>query len=191
MSCTIVILTKLPGHLPVKTRLWPALGEAAATALYRRMLAETAALARRFDPEPTVAYSPPGARPDLPEMGRCRFLPAEGEGGAACLESALRRAYRGEPLLALGGDAPDLPPDRIEAALSALEAFDAALVPTPDGGFSLLALRRPVEGLKEAFRYGGPDALSSLVRWLLGRGLSVAQLEPWRDIDEPEDLPAR
>ena len=52
MPVTVVILTKLPGHLPVKTRLVPALGEAGARAVWV------------VDPRTrTVAVHEPGSAP--------------------------------------------------------------------------------------------------------------------------------
>ena len=192
MQATVVILTKLPGHLPVKTRLWPVLGEAGAREFYVEMLHASVALARAFDTEPTLAFSPAGAdaRAALPGLDRCRFLPVEGNDGAMCLEHALFAAYRGRPLVALGGDAPDLPQARVEEALRALERVDAAFVPTFDGGFSCLALRRPHAGLARGFRYGSGDSLSSLETWFLSQELSSERLDPWPDVDTPEDLEA-
>ena len=45
MHATVVILTKLPGHLPIKTRLWSVLGEAGTRSLYLDMLGKAVALA--------------------------------------------------------------------------------------------------------------------------------------------------
>ena len=144
MRATVVILTKLPGHLPVKTRLVPLLGEDGARDLYLEMLRQTVALARHVAPRPVLAYSPPDATPDLPGVDGCELRPVEGDDGAVCLENALRNAYEGAPLVALGGDAPDLPPDRLDEVVAALEEHDAVFVPTGEGGFSCLGLRRPV-----------------------------------------------
>jgi len=192
MPATVVILTKLPGHLPVKTRLWPVLGEEGARTLYVDMLRASVALARSFDPEPVIAYSPPGAdaRAALPGISGCRFMAVEGDDGAVCLENALATSFAGAPLIALGGDAPDLPADRVQAALDALASVDAVFVPTPDGGFSLLALREPVAGLAAGFDYGTGDSLARLESFLAARGLTSLRLEPWPDVDTPEDLEA-
>lgn len=192
MPATVVILTKLPGHLPVKTRLVPALGEAGARAIYLEMLRETVALARCVTPSPILAYSPPDATPDLPGVEGCELRPVVGDDGATCLENALADAYGGDPLLALGGDAPDLPLERLEQVIDALgdDGADAVLVPTGDGGFSCLGLRRPVPGLARGFRYGSADALAGLRTFLREQGLVTAVLAPWPDIDTPEDLAA-
>jgi len=186
VRATVVILTKLPGHLPVMTRLRPVLGEQRATDFYRECLEKTIALARSLeDAEVVVAYSPADARPPHP-----LYRPVRGADGAQCLENALRDAYVGAPLIALGGDAPDLPRDRIEEVIAALDEHDAAFVPTGDGGFSCLGLRSPVDGLRRGFLYGGEASLASLRGWLTERGLSCVETEPWPDIDTPEDYAA-
>ncbi|MHC4137203.1 MAG: TIGR04282 family arsenosugar biosynthesis glycosyltransferase [Planctomycetota bacterium] len=193
MPATVVILTKLPGHLPVKTRLVPALGEAGARAVYLEMLHDTVALARRLTSRPILAYSPPDATPDLPGIDGCELRPVAGDDGATCLENALADAYVvGNPLLALGGDAPDLPLARLAQVVATLrdDRADAVLVPTDDGGFSCLGLRRPVPGLARGFRYGSADSLASLRAFLAAQGLVTAVLEPWPDIDTPQDLEA-
>ena len=192
MRDTVVVLTKLPGQLPVKTRLLPVLGEEGVRGQVVRWLRDVVALARTVDPEPVVAYSPPDADPGaaLPGVSGCVFRPVAGADGATCLENALRDAYRGAPLVALGNDAPDLPADRLAGAVRALETRDAVFVPTGDGGFSLLGLRRPVDGLAGGFRYGERESLAALRGFFEGRGLSVAELDPWPDIDTPADLEA-
>ncbi len=192
MFATVVVLTKLPGLLPVKTRLWPVLGEAGARDLYVEMVRDTIEVARTLDPWPVVAYSPPDGDPRkaLPGVSDCEFLSLRAVGGAACLEEALAGSYAAMPLVALGGDAPDLPAERLREVAASLERRDAALVPSGDGGFSCLGLKRPVAGLRGAFRYGGDDALAAIERFLAARGLSAVRLEPWPDVDSPDDLAA-
>ncbi|MHC4548500.1 MAG: TIGR04282 family arsenosugar biosynthesis glycosyltransferase [Planctomycetota bacterium] len=190
MPATVVILTKLPGHLPIKTRLVPVLGEVGARELYLEMLYDTIAFAKRITPRPVVAYSPPDVEPELTGLEGCELMPVEGDDGATCLENALAVAYAGDPLLALGGDAPDLPVARLEQAAAALEGHDAVFVPTGDGGFSCLGLRRPVPGLAAAFDFGSDRSLASLRTFLERSGLAVIELAPWPDVDTPKDLEA-
>jgi uncharacterized protein len=192
MAATVVILTKIPGRMPVKTRLWSVLGEAGATELYVRMVQQTVELARRFDSTPTLAYSPPDADPLAVFQGitPCRLLPLTAKGGPACLEEALDAAWCGKPMVALGGDAPDLPAALLEDSLALLDSHDAVLVPTPDGGFSCLVLARPVPGLARSFEFGGADTRQRLQGFLMGRGVRLAEVSPWPDVDTPEDLAA-
>lgn len=188
----VVLLVKVPGALPVKTRLLAQLGERGARELFLAMLRETLGRARVLDPEPTIAFSPPwaDARAAFGGLGPVRYLPLAARGGAACLEEALARAFEGEPLLALGADAPDLPLELLRAAERAARAGRAALVPTPDGGFACLALPAPVRGLARAFEFGSGDAAEALEAYLARRGLELEELPPWRDVDTPPDLAA-
>ncbi len=180
MSVTVVVLTKLSSRLPVKTRLIPLLGEDGARAFYDECLAATVARAREFTDDVVVAYSPA----DAPAPA-AHFKPVAGGDGAACLERALHQEYRGRPLIALGGDAPDLPLDHLRSLNERLRTVDVAFVPTGDGGFSALATRTPLAGLADGFLYGGDDALSSLRSFLEARGFAVGFVAPWPDIDTP------
>ena len=192
MQATVVILTKLPGHLPIKTRLHPLLGREGAENFYRDSLARTIRIAHAVCPEPILATSPVDIEPSKVLVGlpRCRMTPVVGDNGAVCLENALALAPAGTPIVALGGDAPDLPAERLQQAVRLLDEHEVVFVPTPDGGFSCMALRRAVPGLADGFAYGGSDALVSLEGWLGERGLSTARLEPWPDVDTPEDYEA-
>ena len=192
MTCTVVILVKVPGHLPVKTRLAATMGEDAARAVFAEMLEHSVQLARQFDSRPTLAFSPPeadGARL-LGPFAEARYLPVPGADGAACLEAALQLAYVGRPLIALGGDAPDLPGEHLLAALEALDHADAAFVPSGDGGFSAMVLAKPLPGLAAGFRFGAGDALGSLLAYFQSLGLRTHCTEPWPDVDTPADLAA-
>lgn len=187
-----VLLVKVPPALPVKTRLARELGEARARELHLEMLRETLGRARAIDAEPTLAFSPPDAdaERELGTLGACRRLALRAEGGAACLEEALARSFDGRPLVALGADSPDLPLALLFEAVRAAERGDAALVPTPDGGFACLALPRPVPGLAGAFAFGARDACGAIERHLAARGLRVVRLAPWPDVDTVLDLRA-
>lgn len=189
MKATLVVLTKLPGLVPVKTRLWPWLGPARAERLYRWMLFETVSRLQLLG-RPVVAFSPPDANPveTMPWLGHCELLPTPGRDGAECLEFAIRAAHRGDPLVVVGGDSPDLPLSRIVDAVAALAVADLALVPSLDGGFSCLAVREPLSGLEHAFRFGEGSALDNLRRFARERGLASLLLEPWPDVDTLADL---
>ncbi len=192
MSATVLVLTKLPGLLPVKTRLWPRLGRRGAERVYRAMLRASLDLARTLSPEPIVAFSPPDADAGsiLGDVGRARYMGVAGASGSQCLERAIEGAWSGGPLVVLGGDAPDLPVERLEQGLAALATSHAAIVPSGDGGFSALVLREPVPGLASGFVFGEGDACASLRAWLAVSGRRIAMLAPWPDVDTPADLAA-
>ncbi len=189
MKATLVVLTKLPGLVPVKTRLWPWLGAERAAGIYAWMLFETVSRLRALG-RPILAFSPPTASPahGLPWLADCELLPSLGSDGAQCLAHAVGATFRGEPVVVVGGDSPDLPLSRIVDAVAALAVADLALVPSLDGGFSCLAVREPLSGLEHAFRFGEGSALDSLRRFARERGFASLLLEPWPDVDTLADL---
>jgi len=66
--------------------------------------------------------------------------------------------------------------------------FDAVLGPTEDGGYDLLALKQCPEGLLAELPWSQPSTFEATKLRLEERGLRVALLPKWWDIDEVEDL---
>ena len=65
---------------------------------------------------------------------------------------------------------------------------DIVLGPTADGGYWAIGVRRPVAGLLRGIAWSTSHALEETVDRAWGRGLGVQLLEPWTDVDRPEDL---
>ena len=95
---------------------------------------------------------------------------------------------RGPAAIAIGADAPALPARFLEAARAALRDHDAVLGPADDGGFYLLALRRCPAGLLDGLPWSAADTCARTLSRLRERGFRTALLEPWFDVDRPEDL---
>lgn len=93
------------------------------------------------------------------------------------------------PLLILGTDAPTLPPDCLSRAVDALEAdYDVSIVPSTDGGYVLLGLRRLQEALFAGIDWSTEAVYEqTLVRAYEGV-LHLHRQDPWYDVDTPEDL---
>lgn len=108
------------------------------------------------------------------------------------LEQAVLDAFtRGAgPLLVVGTDVPGLAARHLDRALAALaeDADRVVLGPSPDGGFYLLACRRPIAELAGATRWRRSDTLRGLIRSLRAAGRPVVLLEPLRDLDRRADL---
>lgn len=111
-----------------------------------------------------------------------------GERLAAALTAA---SDRGDgPLVVVGSDAPGLTAGHLARALT-LAAEDperVVLGPCRDGGFYLLAARRPIAGLAAAARWCRRDTLASLTASLTRSGRPVALLDPLIDLDRRRDL---
>jgi len=108
------------------------------------------------------------------------------------LERAMLDAFaRGAgPLVIVGTDVPDLAARQVSRALALLADDPDAVVigPSPDGGFYLLALRRPIAALAAATRWCRGDTRRGLLRALQTAGRAVVLLEPLADLDRRADL---
>ena len=186
--CRICVFAKPPAGGEAKTRLAPAVGSAGASALARAFLEDTwAAVGTLGWARPVLATTDPNFGVDLVPSAET-WLQGDGDLGQR-LETILSRALESGPAaMAIGADSPGMPLRLIECARSALVRADAVLGPSEDGGFYLLALRRCPAGLLKGLPWSAPDTCASLRIRLESAGFAVAVLEPWFDVDRPEDL---
>ena len=184
-------MTKAPIPGTVKTRL--RLPPRKAARLQEALIADTVEKARAIGPT-TVAGAPPENLGPIEAL-----LPADvdlvpqaaGDLGERMLAGARALFDASEdPVIILGTDAPTLPPERIESAARALEdgTHDAAVVPSADGGYVLLGLRRPLEPLFEGVAWSTPHVYRQTLQRAKEAGIPVRTGEPWYDVDTPEDL---
>jgi len=185
----LCIFAKPPEPGRVKTRLAPALGDHGAAELARAFLVDTCQAARALVwATPVLATTGPFEASLDAALALPMWPQGDGDLGAR-MERVLRRALTSAPFaIAIGADSPGLPPRLLEAARDALEAADAAIGPTADGGFYLLALRRCPDGLLDDLPWSRFDTFTKTVERLQARGLTVRILAPWFDIDRPADL---
>lgn len=191
-TISVIIMAKLPRTGLVKTRLQPDLSADQAAEVHRAMLLHTVrrVAAMRLG-RLIVCFDPPGdsaAAAGLFDGLPVHLLPqAPGDLGQRI--AAVRRSIAG-PILLLGVDSPDVPPDHLKGAAALAASRDVVLGPTEDGGFWCLGLSERVDA----------DALLAGIDWSSGReldqtaaaaqrlGLSVALAGRWDDVDRPDDL---
>ncbi|MCM2264246.1 MAG: TIGR04282 family arsenosugar biosynthesis glycosyltransferase [Desulfuromonadales bacterium] len=179
------IFSKEPRSGQVKTRLTPHLLPTEASALYRVALTETI---ERFSAGP--------AAPVLCITGRrawfLRTFPGvallpqgRGDLGARLARTtAALFAAGGSPVAVVGSDSPDLPLALIEEAFAALATADVATIPCMDGGFALLALRRPTPALFTDIPWSTPKVLAATQARAAELGLCFATVGGWDDLDD-------
>ncbi|MCX5745873.1 MAG: TIGR04283 family arsenosugar biosynthesis glycosyltransferase [Proteobacteria bacterium] len=186
---TVCIFAKPPVPGQVKTRLAPAVGTQGAAALARAFLVDTCAMVRALPwARPIVATTGAFDAALTAELALPAWPQGDGDLGAR-LERILRRALAEHPAaLAIGADSPGLPSRLLDDARAALADVDAAIGPTDDGGFYVLALRRCPEGLLDELPWSRPDTFARTLDRLRARGLTVRVLAPWFDVDRPADL---
>jgi len=184
----IVVMAKAPVPGRVKTRLCPPCTFAQAAALAEASLADTLA-----------AVCATGAA--------WRVVALEGEAGhwlpsgvdvmaqrGACLGERLAAAFddTGAPAVVVAADTPQVTPELLDAALSALArpGVDAVVGPTDDAGYWALGLRAPRPDVFMGVPMSHPTTLAAQRRRLRRLGLRVTDLPALRDVDEIDDAVA-
>ncbi len=189
MTYRILVMAKAPIPGTVKTRL--GLPPEDTAGLQAALIQDTTEKATSL--APTTVAGAPADRLDLIR----RILPdgvalipqPPGDLGDRML-AASRTLFDASPgpVLLLGTDAPTLPANAIQEAAEALNVHDVSIIPSTDGGYVLLGLRRHVGAVFRGVDWStGAVHRQTLVR-AMEEELSVYEGEPWYDVDEPGDL---
>lgn len=199
MTGNILVMTKAPSCLSVKSRLAPAFDAHQRMALQRALVRQTTATAVAVEPAGTfVAVEPPEALSEVARLAPAptHLLAQRGSDLGSRMAAAVAdiAAARPGPTLVIGSDIPLLGPRHFHAAFDLL-SDDAEVVfgPTADGGYYLVGLSRPMSSLSvfdiDPSLWGGPDVIAASQR-RLGSGVRVRLLEELRDLDTPDDAVA-
>ncbi len=184
----ICVFAKPPRAGTVKTRLVPVLGSEGAAALATAFLQDTFEFVASLPWAKAVLATTDHLDSSLVSAPCEIWLQGEGDLGAR-LERILQRALRGASIaMAMGADSPGLPRTFLEQARSALQKVDAVIGPCEDGGFYLLGLRRCPAGVFGGISWSESGTFAGTLASLRRAGLTVEVLEPWFDVDRPEDL---
>lgn len=188
-------MVKAPRAGSVKTRLVPPLTREEAASLAGCFARDTVAAVRRVVRDVVVAYAPDDGRGALEALFKDEgllWLAQRGEDLGARIESAASNAFaRGHgPVVIVGTDSPTLPPSFIERAVASLSAreTDVALGPTEDGGYYLVGLRQPFDGLFNNVEWSTSRVYRQTADNASRPGLRVLELPRWYDVDTHADL---
>jgi len=195
----LIIFTRYPEPGKVKTRLVPALGEAGACDLHRRMAELTLNTARQLDPPGLriqVRYD--GGGPELMKswLGADVGLSSQGEGD---LGERMGRAFENafsdgtQKALIIGTDSPSITHQLLRLALFKLETSDVVLGPAADGGYYLIGMGKQaapqaLPGIMNEIPWGTGEVFLRTLEKARELGLKVSRTEMLGDIDRPEDL---
>lgn len=189
----ILIFAKAPVPGEVKTRLIPALGADRAAALAARLLqhAVRQALSAAIGPVELCA-APSKAHPLWKQLGLPESLEwseqGEGDLGERLARGSRRVLERGERVLLIGGDCPELEAPQLQRAAAALGGHDAVLIPSADGGYVLLGLTRFAAAPFEAIPWSSERVTALTLERLGGLGWRTALLPGLADVDVAADL---
>lgn len=189
----IVIFAKAPLPGLAKTRLIPTLGAGGAAVLAQRMLGHTLAQALASAVGPVeLCVSPPAhdalwnavaVPPDVAWSDQ-----GEGDLGARMARAARRITAAGESVLLIGTDCPALGAGQLRHAAAALQQADATMIPTADGGYVLLGLKRFHATLFQDIAWSTDSVAGETLRRLRELNWTVRCEAQLHDIDEPADL---
>lgn len=199
MQCAVVVMAKAPVAGQAKTRLIPALGAEGAAQVAAAGLEATLAAADAAGVGPVcLAAAPSAAHPALARW-TLRFDSVDqpdadlGQRMGAAMAQGLSRA---PAALVAGTDAPALDAALLRRAAAALRQAPVVLVPTHDGGYVAVGLRRDALQRQPALQgalfdplpWSTPAVLADTQARLAACGVAPVLLAPVHDIDTPDDL---
>ena len=192
----LVVMARYPQSGTTKTRLARAIGDKETVALYKTFLTD---LAEKFAGQACDvhwAYTPSEvdylslvATLAPAHIEHMRAFPQQGIDLGARLHHVFQlthhQGYR--CTIVIGSDAPQISPQIVMQAQEGLAKADVVLGPADDGGYYLIAMRRPYDVFT-----GIPMSTSVVARRTIdlaqSQGLKVHTLENLFDIDELPDL---
>jgi rSAM/selenodomain-associated transferase 1 len=189
----VAVFAKAPVPGYAKTRLSPKLGAVGAAEVQARFIRQTL----------TTVCSIPGVETSLwcaPDQHDPFFLAcanshkiqlvtqAAGDLGERMDAAFVALATDATPLVLVGTDCPALTAQHIADAHAALQqGDDAVFIPTEDGGYALIGLRRSHAALFTNMPWSTAAVMDQTRQRLRSLGLRWQELETLWDVDEPAD----
>lgn len=192
----IVLMTKTPGYLPVKTRVAVDLDHQTALELYKCFLRDIGDKFRRLQ-LPLLVHHLPGLTDEESVLSELlgpitAFYPQIGHDLGARMQKAFEQhfAQGWEQLILIGGDCPDLPPELFQQAFKALESHDCVLGPTLDGGYYLIGFKRSgfAPSVFDFPDWGAKTVYGETIRRLQTGNVTYFELDTRSDIDTLQEL---
>lgn len=188
----IILFVKHPMPGRVKTRLAAELGDKKAVEIYRELVEAVCDSLRKESVFVTCepAAELPAIRAWLqPFLPGAEFIPQpEGDLGARLTHAFADVFARGfDCVMAIGSDCVELDSMLCEEAFEALSASDCAIGPALDGGYYLLALKKPIPALFHDVPWSSPTTCARTMARATELGLRVHQLPTLGDVDTAAD----
>jgi hypothetical protein len=191
---SLIVFVKSFEAQGVKSRLAAAVGEPTACRLYRRFVEDLLDTLDRGDYCLKLFFYPPDRQQIVAEwLGEGRVYEPQtggdlGERMKNAFEKCLSDGF--ERAILIGSDSPDLPREIVEAGFTALASDDAVIGPAYDGGYYLIGFRSAafLPDLFSGIPWSTDGVFERTMAILERKGLRVAVLPAWRDIDTVDDL---
>lgn len=192
MRRVLGVFAKEPRPGTVKSRLAAAIGPDAAARLYEAFLRDFLPRLESLPFARVLAFTPDTSEPFFHRLagGRFELEPqTSGDLGERMAAFFRQRFEIGDkPAVLIGSDSPDLPLDRIDEAFRLLASHDLVLGPSDDGGYYLIGMSRMIPEIFTGIDWSTPGVFDQTMRQASTLSVKPALLEPWYDVDEPNDL---
>jgi len=188
----LIVFSKNPVAGWVKTRLAASIGDAEALRIYEQLRELTKQATTGINASKAIAYSDFIPNTDLLLASDTEAWLQQGSDLGERMHRAFVKGFSlGFSRIALiGTDCPELSPFILDLAFTKLETSDVVLGPARDGGFYLVALKRPFPELFLGRIWSTSSVLNDSQRIVREHGKSCDLLPALSDIDTIDDLKA-
>ncbi|MBL4586806.1 MAG: TIGR04282 family arsenosugar biosynthesis glycosyltransferase [Flavobacteriales bacterium] len=185
----LIIFIKNPVAGKVKTRIAKSLGNEKALEIYLHLLELTRNVVLETDCEKYLFYSDAIEGDAWDENDFKKHLQQGGDLGDR-MENAFDRLFsnKGEKVLVIGSDCPELTSEIIERAFQLLDQKDVVIGPAKDGGYYLLGMKKPSPFLFDDKEWSTDSVFEDTVVDLMENRLSYGLLPTLSDVDNIYDL---
>lgn len=192
----IVVMAKRPIPGRVKTRLTPTFSPQQAAQAHAAMLeCVLARLATHLPGQHFLALDSQTVPPNQPhdpaldyELPQAFHIIDQGTGDLGDRITHVWQALNQGPAVFFGVDSPDLPTQTLTTLWDALAPADAVIGPVDDGGYWCLAAQQLPPPLLASIDWGTPAVYHQTHQAARDAGLTLTDLDPWHDVDDPADL---
>lgn len=189
-SSLLLIFIKNPELGKVKTRLAATIGNRKALRIYLKLLERTHAITQSLPCDKVVYYSPTIQPDDIWSQGAFqKALQREGDLGERmqdAFQTGFTQGYK--KICIIGSDCYELTSEIIQAAYQALDAHDAVIGPSLDGGYYLLGMKGLHPELFQNKHWSTSSVLKDTIADLEQKNLRWTTLSELNDVDEEGDL---
>ncbi len=187
-SLRVIIMCKAPVSGRVKTRFTPFFTPEDAARLHQSMAEAVVRSTSALFSDVWIA-SDDISHPFF-EQFKLRLID-QGDGDLGDRMSRLMLwAFRdgADSLLFLGTDSPHMPDSRLQRAVALLNHCDVVIGPVEDGGYDLIAMKRPYYELFSQIRWSSEHVLQETLQHVEQLHLKLELLDISYDLDTPESL---
>lgn len=187
----LLIFVRRPQLGKVKTRLAAAIGEEAALAVYKKLLAHTQTITSVLTCDKFVFYAEEIEDDDIWNKGYCKQMQANaglGERMKAAFSLVFQKGY--ERVCIIGSDCFELTARLIRHAFDLLLEKELVIGPAADGGYYLLGMKNSLKDVFDGVAWSTDKVLLQTEEKIKEQNLLYALLPVLTDVDTVDDLPA-